>query len=141
MQNTDKTTDAQALPQTLTAEQAIARLSTWIEDPGEDFAGRIIEAACVLADGKPGGAELLVDAVKAYRAEQVERVQTSTGSFGCAWDAYDIRRELRESSMIVEVEGHTMGGVMLRARGCYIAYRDGEGQWRGVGSSKREDPS
>jgi hypothetical protein len=91
------------------------------------------------SDEPEAWAEDLRKAVSAYGAAQVERVQTCTGSFGCACDADDIRRELRASSMIVEVEGATMAGIMLLARGCHIAYRDSDGQWRGVGSSKRED--
>lgn len=127
-------------PRTLTADEAIARMRTWIEEPGEEYVDAIVVAAKRWVEsGRGCDAVALREAVTAHEAERVERVQTSSGSFGCASDA-DIEREaLRASDMIVEVEGHTLGGVMLRARGCHIAYRDGDGRWCGVGSTPSED--
>jgi hypothetical protein len=141
MQSTD--TREQAQPRTLTADEAIARLNTWAEDPGEELTDAVIVAARRWAEAgeQEACAATLRKAIADHDAARVERVMTTTGSLGCAWDADEIRRELRASSMIVEVEGATMAGIMLRARGCHIAYRDSDGQWRGVDSSKREASS
>jgi hypothetical protein len=143
-------------PTTITPDEALARLETWVEEPSDETRGALVAAAldCATlaekAEGREGNTsppsraraelkdatERLKAAAKAYRAEQVESVQTSTGSMGCRDDADRVREEIRQSPMIIEVEGETMAGAMLRARGCHIAYKDRDGRWRGVGSTK-----
>lgn len=124
---------------TITPAEAIERMSTWIEDPCEATVARLTEAALAFvqcADIKSRND--LEAAAMQYSSEQVERVQTSTGSLGCAADADKVRDEIRSATMIVEVEGHTAAGAMLRARGCHIAYREQGGRWVGVGSHPPE---
>lgn len=123
----------------LTADEAIARLETWTANPPEELDERLQEAALAAADNPSEATQAeLKAAAEAWRSARVERVQTATGSFGCAMDAEDVREALRASPMIIEVDGNHMFDMMLRSRGCRIAYQDADGTWRGVGSKERE---
>ena len=72
----------QAQPNTLTADEAIARLNTWFEDPGEDLTGEVIESAQRWArSGEPDAwAEDLRKAVDAYDAAQVVTLEETAAA-------------------------------------------------------------
>jgi len=121
---------------TITLNQAIARLRTWMSDPSEDARDRLIAAALATADGADGASALLSEAAAKYRSEQREMAY-QVASFGCEIDAETARQDLRESPEIVDLDdgGHGFD-TMVRARGCRIVAKVPRlgGRWVGFGS-------
>jgi hypothetical protein len=127
----------------ITIDQALARLRTWTSEPSEDTRDSLVAATLSFTSGI-GSREALDDAAAKYRAEQREMAYEASG-FGCDIDADTARQDIREATEIIDLNGDhdldPLGVAMMKARGCYIAGRVPRlgGKWVGFGSKKAVD--
>ena len=113
MQDTD--TREQAQPQFLTAEQAISRLRTWIEEPSDTLASRVIQAAFALVDDKPGAAAILSDAVNPRVWRLVDKNEPECWLWRGARDSkgYATHEGLKLHRVFCELSGQPVDGLVV----------------------------
>jgi hypothetical protein len=131
----------------ITVDQALARLRTWVSEPSEDTRDALVKAALAFVHGSDevDVHRLLTQAADKYQSEQRAMAYEASG-FGCEIDVDTARQDLREATEIIDLDGahdlDPLGVAMMKARGCYIAARVPRlgGKWVGFGSRKSPVP-